>query len=153
MAAAGVTDVSAGIGRAVTVKGTVNMTRADGTRGVLKEGEVVREGDVFETAGDGAVGIEFADQSTFSLGPNGRVVLDEMIYDPAASAGTLDISVTHGVFSAVSGAIAKLGPEAMVIKTPVAHWGSGAPRWPARFLPRGAASSRCYRIKTQPLAK
>jgi hypothetical protein len=51
------------------------------------------------------------------------MVLDELIYDSETNEGTSAISVVQGVFSFVSGAIAKSGPDAMTIRTPVATIG------------------------------
>src|SRR5690606_33254715 len=80
---------------------------ADGTRVELQVGEPVYQGDVLETSADGAVGIVLADDSSFSMAGNGRMVLDEMIYDPASQEGSLSLSVVEGIFTFVSGQIAK----------------------------------------------
>jgi VCBS repeat-containing protein len=113
------------IGKVTTAEGTVEATRADGTKVRLKEGDPVYQGDVVETADDGAVGIEFADQSTFSLGDSGRMVLDEMVYDPGGGSenNSFAMSLVQGTFSFVSGQISKTDPEAMNLNTPVATIG------------------------------
>ncbi len=69
------------------------------------------------------VGIVLADETTFSMGAEGRMVLDEMVYDPGAQEGSLAISVLQGVFTFVSGQVAKADPDAMVLETPVATIG------------------------------
>ena len=69
------------IGTVETATGTVTAIRADGTRVTLQQGDSVYQGDVLETSGDGAVGMTFIDDTTFSLGEDGRMVLDELIYD------------------------------------------------------------------------
>ena len=86
-AQAGPTEPSEPIGKIVTATGTVQAVRADGTRVTLSEGDPVFQGDVLETSEDGSIGIEFADASTFSLGEGGRMVLDEMVYDPGTQEG------------------------------------------------------------------
>ena len=120
VAQAGPIAVLAPIGRIDTMDGTVEATRADGSKVTLSEGEPVFEGDVIETADAGSVSVILADNSSFSLGQNGRVVLDEMVYDPSAQEGSMSLSFVQGVLSFVSGNIAKLDPDAMVINTPVA---------------------------------
>ncbi len=75
------------IGTVETAEGGVSVTRANGTKVILKSGDPVFQGDIIETDGKGAVGIVFADESTFALGEGGRMVLDEMIYDRARAAG------------------------------------------------------------------
>jgi len=113
------------IGKVTTAEGTVEATRVDGTKVRLQEGDPVYQGDVVETADDGAVGIEFADQSTFSLGDSGRMVLDEMVYDPGGGSenNSFAMSLVQGTFSFVSGQISKTDPEAMNLNTPVATIG------------------------------
>lgn len=111
------------IGTVETVEGGVSVTRANGTKVILKAGDPVFQGDVLETDGKGAVGIVFADESAFALGENGRMVLDEMIYDPAAQQGKAAISMLQGAFTFVSGQIAKTGVDAMVVETPTATIG------------------------------
>ncbi len=57
------------------------------------------------------------------MGPEGRMVLDEMIYDPATQQGSVSMSVLQGVFTFVSGQVAKTDPDAMTLDTPVATIG------------------------------
>ncbi|MBT6096332.1 MAG: hypothetical protein HOH04_15710 [Rhodospirillaceae bacterium] len=113
------------IGKVTAADGTVEATRVDGTKVRLKEGDPVFQGDVVETAKDGAVGIEFVDESTFSLGDSGRMVLDEMVYDPGGGSenNSFAMSLVQGTFSFVSGQISKTDPEAMSLNTPVATIG------------------------------
>ena len=111
------------IGQVEAVEGTVTATRADGTITELGEGDPVFAGDVLASGTDGAIGIVFADGTSFSMAENGRMVLDEMIYDPGAGDGRLALSVVKGVFTFVSGEIARTDPEAMTIGTPVATIG------------------------------
>jgi len=83
------------IGKVVTAEGKVEATRADGTRVTLKEGDPVYQGDVLETGKDAALGIEFADETTFSLGDSGRMTLDEMIYDPGGDQNSMAVSLVQ----------------------------------------------------------
>lgn len=99
--------------------GTVTVHHANGTTEVIGKGATVFQGDVIETSKDGSVGIIFADRSTFSLGHGGRMVMDELVYDPQSHTGRSAFSVVQGTFSFVSGQIAKSGPDAMSVKTPV----------------------------------
>ncbi|WP_404382174.1 FecR domain-containing protein [Caenispirillum salinarum] len=111
------------IGTVTRMDGEVFATRADGTRVRLQSGDEVFQGDVLETGADGAVGITFVDNTEMSLGADGRMVLDEMIYDPDGGDGSSQFSLVSGVFSFVSGQIAKSGPDAMQVNTPVATIG------------------------------
>ena len=59
-----------------TIEGSVEVTCADGSKVTLRVGDAVFQGDVIETGDGGAVGIIFADESAFSLGEDGLMVLD-----------------------------------------------------------------------------
>ena len=111
------------IGTVEVSDGDVFITRSDGTRVRGDKGVEVYQGDVVETGADGSLGVVLADDTTFSLGANGRLVLDELVYDPGTQTGTSAISVVQGVFTFVSDQIAKTGPDAMTVTTPVASIG------------------------------
>ena len=83
VAQAGATDAEVQpIGRVESSEGEVYAIRLDGTQVELQAGDPIYQGDQLETGGDGAVGIVFVDDTTFSLGADGTMVLDELIYDP-----------------------------------------------------------------------
>jgi len=111
------------IGSVENVSGTVFAVRTDGTRIELQEGDQVFQGDILESGPDGAIGVLLADETTFSMGEEGRMVLDEMIYDPGTQEGSVSMSVLQGVFTFVSGQVAKTDPDAMTLDTPVATIG------------------------------
>ena len=111
------------IGTVDTTSGSVVATRMDGSKVELEPGSPVFQGDVIETSGSGSVGVTLADETTFSMAENGNMVLDEMVYDPATQEGSVSISAVEGVFTFVSGQIAKTDPDAMTLNTPVATIG------------------------------
>jgi len=106
------------IGSVTDLDGSVQATRADGTQVTLGAGDSVFQGDVIETGVKSSIGVVFADDTTFSLDADGRMVLDEMVYDPDAQTGVFETTVVKGVFSFVSGQVAKVGPDSMVLHTP-----------------------------------
>ena len=111
------------IGEVSTVNGTVNATRLDGTAVQLGSGDPVFQGDTIETVGNGSVGLVFLDKTTLSLSEGGKMVLDELVYDPASGTGSMAVDMVEGAFSFISGEIAKTGPDSMKISTPVATVG------------------------------
>ncbi len=111
------------IGQVEILDGTVTITRTDGTQVTAEQGTPVFQGDVVETGPGAQLGIIFADDTTFALGAEGRMVIDELVYDPGTQDGKAVFNVVQGVFTFVSGQIAKTGPESMVIETPVATIG------------------------------
>ncbi len=111
------------IGTVDASDGEIFAIRADGTRVSLEAGDPVFQGDVLETGGEAALNITFSDGTEFSLDENARMVLDELVYDPGTGEGSSAFTVVQGVFYFVSGAIAKSGPDAMTVDTPVATIG------------------------------
>jgi VCBS repeat-containing protein len=111
------------IGRVETLNGSVEVIRANGDRVMLSIGDPVYQGDVLQTGEDGAIGIVFLDETLLSIAENGKAVLDEIIFDATAQEGSMHVSLLQGVFSLVSGQIAKVDPDALVLNTPVATIG------------------------------
>ena len=111
------------IGRIETAHGNVFITHTDGSKVKGEAGLEIFQGDTVDTDATGSVGIVFADDSTFSLAEKGSMVIDSMIYDPGAQEGRSAFTVAEGVFTFVSGSIAKTGIDAMVINTPTATIG------------------------------
>ncbi len=114
---------AAPIGHVVTVEGAVTATRIDGTQVVLAIDSPVFQGDIVETGADSAIGLLFEDGTTFSLGDDARMLLDELSYNADAGSGSLSFSLVQGAFLFVSGEIAASGPDAMIVRTPVATIG------------------------------
>ena len=67
------------IGQVDTIEGAVDAARADGTKVKLAKGDPVFQGDVIETGANGSVGLILADDSTFSIAEDGRVVRAEIV--------------------------------------------------------------------------
>lgn len=111
------------IGTVDTAEGDVFATRADGSRVELNEGDPVYQGDVLETGDEGAVSLTFVDSTEFALDEGARMVLDEMVFDAQTGEGSSTFTVVQGVFTFVSGQVAKSGSDAMTVNTPVATIG------------------------------
>ncbi len=111
------------IGRVEATDGLVEAVRIDGTKVTLVKGDDVFQGDTLITGKGAAIGITFVDDTTFSLGEEGRMVIDEMVYDAETQEGQFSANLVQGVFSFVSGNIAKTSPDGMTVSTPVATIG------------------------------
>jgi hypothetical protein len=129
------------IGQVDTLQGEATIIRVDGSKVVAAKGTPVYQGDTVATGKAGNLGIVFADKSTFALGKDGHMTLDEMVYDPATTTGKMAVNVAEGVFSFVSGQIAKTGADAMVVKTPVATIGVRGTAVAGRAGPEGTPNS------------
>jgi len=115
--------VSAPIGKIDRSAGAVTVIHKDGTKVQANPGDPIYQGDIVVTQKGGSIGILFNDKTTFSLGENARMALDQMVFNPDSGQGKLGISVLQGAFLFVSGEIAKGSPDGMTIKTPVATIG------------------------------
>jgi VCBS repeat-containing protein len=108
------------IGNVTKLSGTATAIR-NGVSIVLNQGDAVNKGDVVQSGSDSTLGITFIDGTVFGLGSNARMVLNEMIYDPAGSNNKSLLSLVQGTISFVAGATAKNGD--MKVDTPVATMG------------------------------
>ena len=111
------------IGRVGESVGEVTATRVDGTTVTLGKDSSVFQGDILETGAGAAIAVVFIDETEFSLGEEGRMVLDELIFDPTSLEGSSSFSLVQGVFVFVSGEIAANNPDEMIVRTPVATLG------------------------------
>ncbi|MDA0307012.1 MAG: FecR domain-containing protein, partial [Proteobacteria bacterium] len=111
------------VGIVNTVSGSAIVIRADGTRIEIQLDTPLYQGDILETTDDGAIGVVLADETTIAIGEDSRLILDEMVYDPATQEGSLSLSVVKGIYTFVSGMISKTDPDAMVLDTPVGSIG------------------------------
>ena len=118
------------IGKVVSAKGTVTIehtaavvvqanVQSNGLQ--AKVGDLVYRGDVLQTGSDGKLGLTLADGTAFNLSSNGRMVLNQFVYDPSARSNAALFSLTKGSFTFVAGAVAKIGD--MKVDTPVATLG------------------------------
>ena len=106
------------IGKITTAEDVITIQRADQTM-QLNEGDFIYLDDVI-TAGQTAVGIAFADETTMSVDPNSTMVIDDFVYDPEnPTTGSMNANILEGNFSFVSGQIAKVGNDSMTVTTPV----------------------------------
>ncbi|UFX44850.1 VCBS domain-containing protein [Bradyrhizobium sp. 41S5] len=108
------------IGHVTKLAGNATAIR-NGVSVVLNQGDNVYKGDVVQSGGDSTLGITFIDGTVFGLGPNAKMVLNEMIYDPNGSSNSSLMSLVSGTISFVAGATAKHGD--MKVDTPVATMG------------------------------
>ncbi|HAR23428.1 MAG TPA: hypothetical protein DCS46_03530, partial [Bradyrhizobium sp.] len=108
------------IGHVTKLTGGATAIR-NGVAVVLNQGDNVNKGDVVQSGSDSTLGITFIDGTVFGLGPNAKMVLNEMIYDPNGSSNSSLMSLVSGTISFVAGATAKHGD--MKVDTPVATMG------------------------------
>lgn len=91
----------------------------DDARSAIDVGQPIFVEDVVETEA-GSLGLTFKDGSRLSIGPNSRVQFTRFDYAPAEGRLAFVIDFFRGTLHYVSGVIAKLAPEAVQVRTPVA---------------------------------
>jgi hypothetical protein len=102
----------------------------------LKLQDDVYHNEIIETEAESATQITFVDETTLTLGPSSKVVLDKFVYDPDPSKASFAMTATQGVFRFASG---KLPKKAYKINTPAATIGIRGTVIEVAILPAGAA--------------
>src|SRR4029077_5938054 len=78
--------------------------------------------DVIQTrAGNATLGVTFTDGTTFNLGANARMVLNDFVYDPGGTNNSALINLVQGSISFIAGEVAHSGD--MRVGPPVATMG------------------------------
>ncbi len=111
------------IGVISEMTGEVIAIQTDDVERVLSIGSPIFQNDEVETFEAGAATITFADETTYSLGPDSAMLVDQYIYDPATNEGEHKFSALKGVFVFVSGLVADDAPENVSINTPAGTLG------------------------------
>lgn len=125
------------VGAVEEIKGEATVTRADGTVEKLSIGTPIYQGDIIETAADGAVNITFIDETSMAVSENARLAIDNYTFDPATESGTTNFSVLRGLFVFTSGLIGRDDPDDVKIETPVGSIGIRGTIIAGEILPGG----------------
>ena len=112
-------DAAQNVGVVATLKKDVIGTLDNHSRALAVSSDVFHD-EAIETRDGASSQIMFLDQTVLTLGPNSRVVLDEMVFDPASGTGTVVLNLVSGVFRFASGT---LDSRSYTIHTPVSNIG------------------------------
>ncbi|HEY0525252.1 MAG TPA: FecR domain-containing protein [Stellaceae bacterium] len=96
--------------------------------------------ETIRTQANGQAQILFVDRSSFSVGPNAEVVIDEFVYNKDSGTGRLLASAAKGAFRFVGGALSK-SPEGVQLKTPAATIGIRGGVFVADIAPDGRTTA------------
>jgi hypothetical protein len=105
------------IGRIKSVAGAANVMRGKSVTPATL-GYQLLVSDVLQTGANGRIGITFADNSRFSVGPNSRISLTQFEFDDTTHKGRSLTTVDRGALAIVSGQIAKENRDGMKVRTP-----------------------------------
>lgn len=107
------------VGQVSEISGEATITRTNGQVEPISLGTPVYQGDIVETASDGALNITFSDDSSFAVSEDARLAIDEYVYDDTgAGEGVQSFSVLKGVFVFTSGLVGRDDPDDVTIDTP-----------------------------------
>lgn len=107
----------AAIGYVKTVKGDAYVI-SGGQQAKAEVGSPVVAGSKLKTGGNGSMGVTFKDNTVMSIGPNTEMTVDEYVYAPGKGKLKLGATMAKGTLAYLSGAIAKIKPDAVTVKTP-----------------------------------
>ncbi len=108
------------IGTVRSLSGTATVQRGGASQS-LGSGEPVFQGDLIETGAGSSLGIILRDNTVFSLSAGARMVMNELVYDPARTDNSMAVNLVQGTFVFITGQVAKTGTIA--VTTPVATMG------------------------------
>ena len=106
------------IGQITELIGAASVTRGVDTQ-ALTVGAPVLLDDLVATRAGGSLTITFLDGTVFSLSNDARIVVDSLVFNPGGTDNQLLISLLHGTFAFVSGAISDNFGPGLRIETPV----------------------------------
>lgn len=108
-------------GVAAAVNSQTTGTPPGGTLRQIVLGQNVLHNEVIRTDATGQAQILMLDRTALTIGPNTTLVIDRFIYDPAAGAGDMSLTLRRGLLRFTGGALSK--NQAVNVRTPVATVG------------------------------
>lgn len=106
-------------GSVKNVSGEAQVLRGGAAPLALKHGDRIFEKDVLVTGKGAALGLILRDNSTLSLGPGSRLVVERFLFEPEKGALAQALKLSRGSMAAVSGEIVKLNPAVAKVDTPL----------------------------------
>ena len=122
LAVAGTAVAGEAIGVVRNVSGDATITRGEETL-TAAPGLKLLVGDTLGTGRDGSLGVILRDDSSLSIGPGSRLVLQRFLFSPSEGKFDLMARITRGTMAYLSGMIGKLAPEKARFETPTATIG------------------------------
>ena len=108
------------IGDVIEQKGSTEISRKSGeTFSEVDKDFDVESYDTVRTK-NGRTSIQFVDETRVDVTENSKLVIDEFVYDPNTSTGTLALKASFGTVRYASGQIAKNSKQNVKISTPTA---------------------------------
>ncbi|MEP6067129.1 MAG: Ig-like domain-containing protein [Paracoccaceae bacterium] len=109
------------IGQVETLDGLATVQRSDGVTETLQDTTKIFQNDVVQTNADSKLSITFVDGTVFTLSPDSRMVINELIYSPDSQDNGATFNLIQGGFVFIAGKVASTG--GMDVNTPAATMG------------------------------
>ncbi len=122
------------IGYVKTVKGEASVVNA-GQQVKAVVGTPIMIGSILRTGANASLGVTFKDNTVMSFGPDTELTVDEYLYAPNKGNLKLGASLAKGTLAYLSGAIAKIKPDAVSVKTPTGTIGVRGTHFVVRVEP------------------
>jgi hypothetical protein len=122
------------IGYVKTVKGEAYVISA-GQQVKAALGTPILTGSILKTGANASLGITFKDNTVMAFGPDTELTVDEYLYSPNKGKLKLAASLAKGTLAYLSGAIAKIKPDAVSVKTPTGTIGVRGTHFAVRVEP------------------
>ncbi len=111
------------VGLVVAISGRAVAIDTSGVKRQLKIKTPIFVGDTLKTKSKSKLQIMFKDTTTISIGQKAKMVIDEFIYKPGDNKSRCTTSIASGAFKILGGAISKMAPDQIMVKTPTATIG------------------------------
>ena len=108
------------VGDVIQQQGVTDIQRKDGPRFEKIEEDFDVESYDSVITKNGKTAIQFLDETRVDVTENSKLVIDEFVYDPDTSTGTLALKASFGTVRYASGQIAKNSRQNVKIRTPTA---------------------------------
>ena len=107
-----------------SMRGDFSIVNSDGSRfdnATIRTGQVVQidSGTRVRTGPTGRLHIVLPDETTFTIGPDSDLVMDDFVYDKNMTSNKIIVGMTKGVFRWVTGKVSRKDPDRMKVKLPV----------------------------------
>ena len=129
-------DTQSAIGIAAMTVNLVTGTVETETKVVNVNDQIFKQ-EIIETNSVSSTQILFMDETVLSIGPDSRLIMDEMVYDPNSNTGKFVVTAARGLFTFVTGSLAS---ESYEINTPTATIGVRGTKFDL-FVSRKGAST------------
>lgn len=100
-------------GSVKSLNGEAQVARDGAAPAPLKTGDRIFEKDVLTTSAGASLGLIMRDNSTLSLGPGSKLVVERYLFAPGKNALASVMRLKKGSMACVTGDMAKLSPESM----------------------------------------